>query len=125
MVENEKFFDNPSEDPWGTTGNWDRIPSEDVDWSKVIFPEPMGVTVDFDLESALTGKQHCETVLYWIENCEVKKIFDLGSGKIYTRDSKGFFTIITAVSDREGQALEDYIKAGSQPLVGNFGKVRR
>ena len=94
MVGNEKFFGKPTDDPWGIG---DTTPSEDIDWSKVIFPEPMDVPVDFDLESALTGKQHSETVLSWIENCEIKKIFDLGSGKIYTRDSEGFFTIITAI----------------------------
>ena len=102
MVENEKFFGKPTEDPWGIG---DATPSEDIDWSKVISPEPLDVSVDFDLESALTGKQHNKIVMSWIENCEIKKILDFGSGKIYTRDSEGVFTIITAID-----AITDFYK---------------
>ena len=32
---------------------------------------------------------------------------------------------VQAGSDRAVQALEDYIRAGSQPVLGNFGKARR
>jgi integrase len=32
---------------------------------------------------------------------------------------------VQAGSDRAVRALEDYIRAGSQPLVSNIGKVRR
>jgi hypothetical protein len=100
MVENEKIFAKPAEDLWGIPKqNWDTSRNEDIDWSKVSRPEPMDVPEDFDLESALIGKQHSKTIQSWIENYEIKRIFDLGSGKIYTRDSEGFFTIITAIDD--------------------------
>ena len=100
MVENEGVFAEPTEDLQGIPkGNWDTSRSEDIDWSKVSRPEPMDIPEDFDLESALIGKQHSKTIQSWIENYEIKRIFDLGSGKIYTRDSEGFFTIITAIDD--------------------------
>ena len=81
MDENKKFLDKSE---------------ENIDWSTVIRPEPMDVPADFDLKSALTGKQHSKTVQSWIENYDIKKIVDLGSGKVYVRDSKGIFTIDTA-----------------------------
>lgn len=74
-----------------------------IDWSTVIRPEPMDVPTDFDLESALTKKQHSETVQSWIENYDIKKIIDLGSGKVYVRDLNGIFTIDTACD-----ALKDF-----------------
>ncbi len=81
MDENKKFLDKSE---------------ENIDWSTVIRPEPMDVPADFDLKSALTGKQHSKTVQSWIENYDIKKIVDLGSGTVYTRDLKGLFTVVTA-----------------------------
>jgi len=69
---------------------------EHIDRSTVIRPEAMDVPTDFDLESALTGKQHSKTVESWLENYDIKKIIDLGSGKVYVRDPNGIFTIDTA-----------------------------
>ena len=98
MVENERVFGEPAEDPWGIPkGNWDPIRSEDIDWSKVSRPESMDVPNDFDFESDLTSREQAEIVRSWIENFDIKKIVELGSGKVYTRDSEGFFTIITAI----------------------------
>ena len=97
MVENEGVFAEPTEDLQGIPkGNWDTSRSEDIDWSKVSRPEPMDIPEDFDLGSALAGKQHSKTIRSWIENYDIKKIVDLGSGKVYVRDSKGIFTIDTA-----------------------------
>ena len=97
MAENEKFLDKPIEDLWGVPEEkWGPTLSEEIDWSKVIRPEPMDVPDDFDLGSALAGKQHSKTIRSWIENYDIKKIVDLGSGKVYVRDSKGIFTIDTA-----------------------------
>jgi hypothetical protein len=81
MDEDEKFFDKSV---------------ENIDWSTVIRGEPMDVPTNFDLESALTGKQHSKTVQSWIENYDMKKIFDFGSGKVYVRDANGIFTVDTA-----------------------------
>jgi hypothetical protein len=54
MVENEKFFSKPTEDPWGIpTGHWGPTPSEDIDWSKVIWPVPTDVLVEFWIETAI------------------------------------------------------------------------
>jgi hypothetical protein len=69
---------------------------ENIDWSTVIRPETMDVPTDFDLESILTGKQHSKTVESWIKNYDLKRIIDLGSGKVYVRDLNGIFTIDTA-----------------------------
>jgi hypothetical protein len=68
---------------------------EHIDRSTVIRPEAMDVPTDFDLESALTGKQHSKTVESWLENYDIKKIIDLGSGKVYVRGLNGIFTIDT------------------------------
>ena len=81
MDEDEKFFDKSA---------------ENIDWSTVIRGEPMDVPTNFDLESALTGKQHSKTVQSWIENYDIKKIFDFGSGKVYVQDANGIFTVDTA-----------------------------
>ena len=98
MVENERVFGEPAEDPWGIPKeNWDPSRSEDIDWSKVSRPEPMDVPNDFDFGSDLTSREQAEIVRSWIENFDIKKIVELGSGKVYTRDSEGFFTIITAI----------------------------
>ena len=83
MAENEGVLAEPTEDLWGIPkGNWDSSRSEDIDWSKVSRQEPMDLPEDFDLESALVGKQHSETIQSWSENYEIKRIFNLGSGTI-------------------------------------------
>jgi hypothetical protein len=98
MAENEKVFGKPTEGSWGNPEeDWNPTLSKEVDWSKIIRPEPMDAPDDFDLESALIGKQHSKTVQSWIENYNIKKIVDLGSGKVYVRDPNGIFTIVTVI----------------------------
>jgi hypothetical protein len=100
MVENERVDGEPAEEPWGVPkGNRDLSRSEGINWSKVSRPEPMDVPDDFDFKSNLANKEQAEIVRSWIENFDIKKIVELGSGKVYTRDAEGIFTIITEIED--------------------------
>ena len=44
----------------------------------------------------LTPEQKSALFHSWIENYDIRKIVDLGSGKVYLRDLNGIFTIDTA-----------------------------